>query len=447
MIGILFIHLCSITTQNFSCPPNMNCEMLQPMQNQFSSMLSSDFPRLTNMKCDQGRCMGYLLQDDCENCKKGNIKQKNNGQNVVTVTVNEIKTVTIDKTMDKTTDRKNNEECTKEKKKRKECEHENKEESTEFEEYKPKHKKTKKKQTNISDIISFCSQLGFDREKCKEYEKYESEKKDKNKEETVRSRELPNNKEETVRSREPRSREPTINKDITVTRVIEKTITIDKPITLYREMTTTVTKEKPIINYKVTTFTEISTKKENITITVTERGENRETIATKSSHSVPATVFPGDIKYNESDSSTESVDIKKKKKKKESISVSIITVTATPEKKSEKSTTCFDIPPVLSTITIGPATGSKTVSVSRAISKGCEVTKDGNQSKPKTICRFINVPKDLIKRSLEESLNKKQGINRKNGRRTVIRTVYKTEEPKDMNDMKEEVVTTTVYEK
>lgn len=44
--------------------------------------------------------------------------------------------------------------------------------------------------------------------------------------------------------------------NITVTRIKEKVKTVEKPITLYREFTKTITKIKPITNYRVTTFTE-----------------------------------------------------------------------------------------------------------------------------------------------------------------------------------------------
>jgi len=60
------------------------------------------------------------------------------------------------------------------------------------------------------------------------------------------------------------------NKDVTVTRIVEQTSIVEKPITLYREMTTTVTKDRPIINYKVTTLTDISTKTERKVVTTTK---------------------------------------------------------------------------------------------------------------------------------------------------------------------------------
>lgn len=100
---------------------------------------------------------------------------------------------------------------------------------------------------------------------------------------------------------------------------------------------------------------------------------------------------------------------------------------------------------ITTVITISPDTGAilptapratakdPTKTASRAVSKGCEILPHAR--KPRTICRFQNVPKEFLKRVMGREKD------RTKRRRTVYRTVYSTE---GSGGECEKVVTTTV---
>lgn len=77
----------------------------------------------------------------------------------------------------------------------------------------------------------------------------------------------------------------------------------------------------------------------------------------------------------------------------------------------------------------------KTKTAFRAVSRGCEIQPDAKR--PRTICRFQNVPKEFLRRGMLEGER-----NRTKKRRTVYRTVYSTE---GSASECEKVVTTTVF--
>ncbi|ELA42186.1 uncharacterized protein VICG_00829 [Vittaforma corneae ATCC 50505] len=542
MIGILFLIIGSGTMLEQGCLANaQNCGMLQqptyPQSGIFNSMLSSaSYPILKDRRCDQGRCMAYLFKDECDICdSKECMKQctkkrrneedliefiknyaessKNNAKfdfingdpngylkniktvtvvdksytgssedpKIVTVTMNEVKTVTVDSTASVS----NEKDCKKKNKKTKEessssCE-ENKEASKKRKSGDDRKRKDRCEECRSDDKKrkDECEECIED--KCEECLDNSTEINTKHKRKKDKKKNppfiLPS-----LYTQSSNLLSESLSKDVTVTRILEKIKTVEKPITLFRELTTTITKEKPIINYKVTTFTDVSTKMESVTVTATK------TVAINSLpqndideySSTQRTVLPPASDTSRSATNDNPLDgriltVIKTVQATSSIepskaSISIITVTATPETREApaQSTTCLDIPTVLSTITIGSSiqTVSKSFSVSRAVAKGCEVTTDMQRAKHKTVCRFINVPKNFIRRKIDPSgqmgtnmaregmpetgadknlgLEQNAGLqrNRKGKRRTVIRTFYKTEEPQEEN---ESVVTTTVY--
>ncbi|KAM0680020.1 hypothetical protein GINT2_001707 [Glugoides intestinalis] len=242
--------------------------------------------------------------------------------------------------------------------------------------------------------------------------------------------------------------------DVTVTRVFEKTRVVEKPITLFRELTTTVTREKPIINYRVTTFTEVSTKIENKTVTTTVHPENsigysqRTIIPPKVQEpeesifgdrmqtwagnydSVQKVVIVTKTVENNAQNRVVFTTVFKDPSRSTEIkpSISIITVTV-----DEQSRTIMDTPSSISILTV---TASRPESVSRAVAKGCEITAyPAGTARLKTICRFSNVPKDFLQQNI---------VDKRKRRRTVYRTLYKTERP---DEDYEKTVTKTVYSK
>lgn len=98
--------------------------------------------------------------------------------------------------------------------------------------------------------------------------------------------------------------------------------------------------------------------------------------------------------------------------------------------------------PLVTTVTVSsdvsegsPGTTTKSRIASKAVTKSCEIHPDAE--KPRTICRFQNIPKELLKRGLT---GRERGRTKK--RRTVYRTVYSTE---GSADDCERVVTVTKF--
>lgn len=72
---------------------------------------------------------------------------------------------------------------------------------------------------------------------------------------------------------------------------------------------------------------------------------------------------------------------------------------------------CFNIPKK------SPERKPKNVEVTKALAKGCEITRDSQKTKPRTICRFYNLSKQM--KPQKKSKRKK---------RTVFKTVYEDED-------------------
>lgn len=230
--------------------------------------------------------------------------------------------------------------------------------------------------------------------------------------------------------------------DVTVTRFVVSTHVLEKPFTLFREVTTTITVEKPIINYKVTTFTETTTKIETRTVS---GGSTREEVPKSIKSFEPNKTVTSDPNENLI------VSQQQEKIQQQKSLVDKVTVTAAPQVSIVTvyaSQSSSAVGPTISTVTVYspnsiPPTfnsvvqnvsvvtvtatvnqissiatpGNKTKKncldskcITKPIQKGCEITMGQQGSKPKTICRFTNVPSNFMKK--------------RNRRRTVVKTVY-----------------------
>lgn len=123
------------------------------------------------------------------------------------------------------------------------------------------------------------------------------------------------------------------NEDVTVTRVVEKTVKVDKPITLYREFTTTSIYTTPIINYKITTVVE----EKSIPVTTTVYSSVVKTVSENVPIITNSTSIPTVSKqtsthdYTSSITPTNSIDQSLEPSKTIQKEVKYITVTVTPQ--------------------------------------------------------------------------------------------------------------------